>query len=88
MDSDYDDLDIQEVEEEGANFAEFEKSFGQKIFNSRPTTATIFKKDTETELPYPELFDRSERTFAATYAKFGDLSYYTPLQRIGSYMDY
>lgn len=38
--------------------------------------------------PYPELFDRSERTFAATFAKFGDLNYYTPVQRIGSYMDH
>ena len=39
-------------------------------------------------LPYPELFDRSERTFAATFAKFRDLSYFTPVQRIGVYMDY
>ena len=31
------------------------------------------------KLPYPDLFDKSERTFAATYAKFGDLSYFTPL---------
>lgn len=34
------------------------------------------------------MFDRSERTFAATFAKFGDLSYYTPVQRIGCYMDF
>jgi hypothetical protein len=39
------------------------------------------------ELPYPELFDRSVRTLAATHAKFGDLSYYTPVQRIGCFMD-
>ena len=45
--------------------------------NSRPTTA--YKKDKTIELPYPELFDRSERTFAATFAKYGDLSYYTPV---------
>lgn len=25
------------------------------------------------DMPYPELFDRSGRTFAATFAKFGDL---------------
>jgi hypothetical protein len=54
--------------------------------NSRPTTA--YKKDKTVELPYPELFDRSERTFAATFAKYGDLSYYTPVQRIGQYMDF
>lgn len=40
------------------------------------------------DLPYAEVFDRSGRTFAATFAKFGDLSYYTPVQRIGCYMDY
>jgi dynein heavy chain len=34
------------------------------------------------------LFDRSGRTFAAAFAKFGDLSYYAPIQRIGCYMDY
>ena len=54
--------------------------------NSRPTTA--YKKDKNYDLPFPELFDRSERTFAATFAKYGDLSYYTPVQRIGSYMDF
>lgn len=54
--------------------------------NSRPTTA--YRKDKNYELPYPELFDRSERTFAATFAKYGDLSYYTPIQRIGAYMDF
>jgi hypothetical protein len=25
------------------------------------------------DMPYPDLFDRSERTFTATFAKFGDL---------------
>lgn len=54
--------------------------------NSRPTTA--YKKDRNLEMPFPELFDRSERTFAATFAKYGDLSYYTPIQRIGAYMDH
>jgi hypothetical protein len=37
------------------------------------------KLTADDKLPYPDLFDRSERTFAATYAKFGDLSYFTPL---------
>ena len=32
----------------------------------------------EVELPYEELFDRNERTISATYAKFGDLGYYSP----------
>jgi hypothetical protein len=45
-------------------------------------------READDKLPYPELFDRSERTFAATFAKFGDLSYFTPVQRIGVYMDY
>ena len=30
-------------------------------------------------MPFPELFDRSERTFAATFARYGDLSYFTPV---------
>lgn len=46
------------------------------------------RSDIVDTLPYPELFDRSERTFAATFAKFRDLSYFTPVQRIGVYMDY
>jgi len=62
------------------------ESFSHRILNSRPTTA--YKKDRTFELPYPELFDRSERTYAATFAKYGDLSYYTPVQRIGAYMDF
>ena len=37
------------------------------------------RKDIDDNLPYPELFDRSERTFAATFAKFRDLSYFTPV---------
>lgn len=61
-------------------------SFGQKLMTSRPTTALL--RDSDSKLPYPCLFDRSERTFAATFAKFGDLSYFTPVQRIGIYMDY
>ncbi len=39
-------------------------------------------------LPFPELLDRSERTLAATFAKFKDLTYYTPMQRIGAYYDF
>jgi len=35
-------------------------------------------KSNEEELPYPELFDRAERTLAATFAKVGDLNYFTP----------
>lgn len=40
------------------------------------------------DLPYEELFDRNERTIAATFAKFGDLGYYSPIQRIGAYMQF
>ena len=43
---------------------------------------------TREQLPYPELLDRSERTLAATFAKFKDLTYYTPVQRIGAYYDF
>lgn len=35
-----------------------------------------------------EIFDRSQRTLAATLAKVGDYEYYTSYQRIGSFMDY
>ena len=31
------------------------------------------------DLPYEELFDRNERTIAATFARFGDLGYYSPI---------
>lgn len=30
------------------------------------------------ELPYPEIFDRAERTIGATFSKIGDLNYFTP----------
>ena len=71
---------IETLPEEG------DHSFGKKLMSSRPTTAIMSESDSK--LPYPELFDRTERTFAATFAKFGDLSYFTPVQRIGIYMDY
>lgn len=62
---------IETLQEEGGH------SFGKKLMSSRPTTAIISESDSK--LPYPELFDRTERTFAATFAKFGDLSYFTPV---------
>lgn len=40
------------------------------------------------EMPYEELFDRNERTIAATFVKFNDLDYHSPVQRIGSYYQY
>ena len=67
------------------NFA-LATSFGDELKASRSATALL--REPDDKLPYPELFDRSERTFAATFAKFGDLSYFTPVQRIGVYMDY
>jgi hypothetical protein len=35
-----------------------------------------------------DLFDRSQKTVAATLAKVGDFEYYTPYQRIGSFIDF
>jgi hypothetical protein len=35
-----------------------------------------------------DIFDRSQRTRAATLAKTGDFDYYTPFQRIGCFMDF
>lgn len=95
MDKESDDLNIQEISEvpkfnetdEQHVKAENQK-FSRKIMNSQPTTASIFKQDRDFNLPYPDLFDRTERTFAACYAKFGNLSYFTAVQRIGCYMDF
>ena len=58
---------------------------GPEEFFSNFTKYTNFA---ELESVYEELFDRNERTLAATFAKFGDLGYYSPLQRIGCYMQY
>ena len=33
-------------------------------------------------------FVRNERTYAATFARFGDLGYYSPIQRVGCYMQF
>ena len=54
-------------------------TFCKQLMQVRPTTALIGSSENEDTLPYPELFDRSERTFAATFAKYGDLSYFTPV---------
>jgi hypothetical protein len=35
-----------------------------------------------------DLFDRSQKTVAATLARVGDFEYYTPYQRIGSFIDF
>ena len=75
-----------EVEEEHVQTEE--KKFWENVMKSQPTTSTIFKRDKDFDLPYPELFDRTERTIAAWYAKFGNLSYFTAVQRIGWYMDF
>ncbi len=47
-----------------------------------------FRESKLKEIPFADVFDRSSRTYAATFAKFGDLSYFTPVQRIGCYMDH
>lgn len=59
------------------------KSVGAETFFKEFKKFTQF---TALEIPYEELFDRNERTITATFAKFGDLGYYAPVQRIGSYM--
>lgn len=51
-------------------------------------TYTKYTNFSALDLPYEELFDRNERTIAATFAKFGDLGYYSPIQRIGCYMQF
>lgn len=55
----------------------WEQSFGQQMDFKVKTPQLV--SDVDDKLPYPELFDRTERTFAATFAKFGDLSYFTPI---------
>jgi dynein heavy chain len=45
----------------------------------KPKQPTILEPLVGTELPFPDLFDRSERTIGATFAKFGDLKYFTPV---------
>ena len=55
---------------------------------SKAITSDVARQDLEDQIPYPELFDRYGRTFAATFAKQGDLSYFTPVQRIGNFMEY
>lgn len=94
-DKESDDLNIPEVSEvprfdetEEMHVQNDERKFSNNIMKSRPTTASIFKKDKDFNLPYPELFDRTERTFASCFAKFGNLSYFTAVQRIGCYMDF
>ena len=82
---------------QGMNFRSRPKS---NLLTSRPisgksaapeqffNTFTKYAKFNDIELPYEDLFDRNERTIAATYAKFGDLGYYSPVQRIGAYMQF
>ena len=90
MDKESDDLNIPEISEvprfdetEAQYIKNEERRFSARIMRSQPTTSSIFKQDKDFNLPYPDLFDRTERTFAACYAKFGNLSYFTAVQRIG-----
>ena len=86
---------------ENAKSAKHQPKFHKtKKFSSRPITGrsqgpeeffTNFSKYvgfTEMNQTYEELFDRNERTLSATFAKFGDLGFYSPIQRVGSYMQY
>jgi hypothetical protein len=64
-------------------------SFGAKIMQSVIKNEDLtFRESKLRDMQYAEVFDRSGRTYAATFAKFGDLSYFTPVQRIGCYMDH
>ena len=49
---------------------------------------TKFTNLSSIDMPFEELFDRNERTLGATFARFGDLGYYSPIQRIGVYMQF
>ena len=70
-------------------YARYYRRTAEELMKSRPTTSHLQKKEKEEEVAiFPDLFDRSERTKGATFAKYGDLSYSTPIQRIGRYMDY
>ena len=94
-DKEYEELNINEISEV-PRFDEIEEEHMQteqrklwdKIMNTQHTTATVFNQDKDIDLPYPELFDRTERTIAAWYAKLGNLSHFTAVQRIGWYMDF
>lgn len=58
--------EVPKFEETEELYAEKEqKKFSDKIMNSQPTKASIFKNDKDFNLPYPDLFDRTERTIAA-----------------------
>lgn len=63
-------------------------TFAKTILEVKPTGVKEFDYKLGQDLPYPDLFDRSERTIAATFAKYGDLTYFTPTQRIGGYMEF
>ena len=56
-----------------------EVTFATTIMEVKPKQPTILEPLVGTELPFPDLFDRSERTIGATFAKFGDLKYFTPV---------
>ena len=55
-------------------------SFGARIMQTVVKNEDLsFRESKLREIPYAEIFDRSVRTYAATFAKFGDLSYFTPV---------
>jgi len=96
----YEQLGIEEIVDAPENSKKF-GLFGQvnaevyhrktadEILKSRPSTAHIQKKEKEeSDMTYPDLFNRAERTKCAVFTKHGNLSYTTPTQRIGIYMDY
>ena len=66
------DLNIPEISEvpkfeetEQAHVKTQEMKISQRIMQAKPSTGSIFKQDKNFDLPYPDLFDRTQRTFAA-----------------------
>lgn len=65
------DLNIPEISEvprfeetEQAHIRTQELKISQRIMQAKPSTGSIFKQDKDFNLPYPDLFDRTQRTFA------------------------
>lgn len=62
--------------------------YNYNIITEKKTDKTASFVSKNKQLPFPELFDRSERTYCVTFGLAGDLSYVTPVQRIASNMDF
>jgi hypothetical protein len=80
---------VAKLKRDGSNFSTLRPISGRtKVPEEFFTNFSKFTNFAELENKYEDLFDRNERTLGATFAKFGDLSYYSPVQRIGAFMQY